>query len=343
MRRVAVVGAGYFARFQIAAWARIDGVELACVADPSETAQAWVAERFPEVAVVNDLEAALDTGSLDILDIATPPVSHAGLIRPALGKVPVVICQKPFCASLEEARGIIAEAEAARTTLAVHENFRFQPWYREVARLLAAGRLGVVQQARFALRPGDGAGANAYLDRQPYFRQMPRLLIRETGIHMIDVFRFLFGAPEGVYADLRRVNPVIAGEDAGIVILDLAGGGRAVFDGNRTLDHAATNTRLTLGELEIEGSNAALRLTGDGRLWLRNRGAVEWADHPHVFLDRDFGGDCVQAFQQHVLDALDGRGTIETLARDYLANLEVEATVYQSAAEGRRIALEDRA
>ncbi|MHA3977441.1 Gfo/Idh/MocA family protein [Halovulum sp. GXIMD14794] len=340
-RRVAVVGAGYFARFQIAAWARMDGVSLVCVADPAEAAQEWMAATYPEVPVVSDVEAALEMGPLDILDIATPPVSHAGLIRRALGRVPVVICQKPFCASLEEARGIIAEAEAAGTTLAVHENFRFQPWYREAARLLAAGRLGTVRQARFALRPGDGAGANAYLDRQPYFRQMPRFLIRETGIHLIDVFRYLFGAPEGVYADLRRVNPVIAGEDAGLVILDLAGGGRALFDGNRTLDHAAVNTRLTLGEMEIEGSEAALRLTGDGRLWLRDRGSVDWVEHPHVFVDRDFGGDCVQAFQQHILDAIDRSGAIETLARDYLANLEVEAMVYQSAADGRRIALEE--
>ncbi|MEO0915167.1 MAG: Gfo/Idh/MocA family oxidoreductase, partial [Pseudomonadota bacterium] len=31
--RVAVVGAGYFAQFQIAAWHRMAGIELAAVAD----------------------------------------------------------------------------------------------------------------------------------------------------------------------------------------------------------------------------------------------------------------------------------------------------------------------
>ncbi|MSU90529.1 gfo/Idh/MocA family oxidoreductase [Rhodobacteraceae bacterium 2CG4] len=336
-RRVAVVGGGYFARYQIAAWTRIAGVALTCVADGAAGARARVRAEFAGLPVVEDAEAALDLGPLDILDIATPPAAHAGLIRRALGRVPCVICQKPFCNSVEEARDITAEAEAAGTRLVVHENFRFQPWYREAARLLASGRLGAVAQARFALRPGDGAGADAYLDRQPYFRAMPRFLIHETGIHLIDVFRFLFGAPAGVYADLRRVNPVIVGEDAALVILDLAGGGRALFDGNRTLDHAAHDPRLTMGELEIEGAAASLRLTGDGRLWLRERGAAAWAEHPHVFVDRDFGGDCVQAFQQHVVDALDGRGGIETLARDYLANLEVERLVYQSAAEGRKI------
>jgi len=342
VKRVAVIGAGYFAAFQIAAWARMDGVELVCVADADAEARARAAAAHPGIEVVDGIDAALSRGPLDILDIATPPASHAGLIRQALGRVPFVICQKPFCTSLDEARTVADEAPQAGTGLAVHENFRFQPWYREAARLLAGGRLGVPQQARFALRPGDGAGADAYLGRQPYFRDMPRFLIRETGIHLIDVFRYLFGAPSAVYADLRRVNPVIAGEDAGLVILDLPGGGRAVFDGNRALDHAAANTRLTLGELEVEGSAASLRLTGDGRVWLRERGAAEWAAHPLAFTDRDFGGDCVQAFQQHVIDALNGRGAVETMARDYLANLDVERLVYLSAEQGRKIVIEEQ-
>ena len=42
---------------------------------------------------------------------------------------------------------------------------------------------------------------------------MPRLLIHETGVHYIDTFRYLFGTPTAVHADLRRCNPVIAGED----------------------------------------------------------------------------------------------------------------------------------
>ena len=35
-------------------------------------------------------------------------------------------------------------------------------------------------------RFGDGQGPRAYLDRQPYFQTMPRLLVHETAIHWID-------------------------------------------------------------------------------------------------------------------------------------------------------------
>ena len=67
------------------------------------------------------------------------------------------------------------------------------------------------------MRPGDGQCPRAYLDRQPYFQEMPRFFVFETGVHMIDVFRFLLGEVTGVFARLRRLNPAIRGEDAGLI------------------------------------------------------------------------------------------------------------------------------
>ncbi|MEM9228361.1 MAG: Gfo/Idh/MocA family oxidoreductase [Pseudomonadota bacterium] len=336
--RIGCVGAGYFAQFQLRAWHRMPEAHLVGVADQDPARLA--ALDLPHVAHHPGIASLLADHDLDILDIATPPATHASLIRQALGRVPVIICQKPFCASLAEAEAMVAEA--GDTILIVHENFRFQPWYREIRRLLNTGRLGRVLQARFALRPGDGQGEEAYLDRQPYFRDMPRFLIRETGIHFIDVFRYLLGEPEAVYADLRRVNPVIAGEDAGIVIFDLADGGRAVFDGNRNLDHAAENTRMTLGEMEIEGTDATLRLTGDGAIHIRARNGASWQRHPHTFDDIDFGGNCVEAFQAHVLAGLSGKAMLETRATEYLTNLRLEALIYASAQQGAKLPLPHR-
>ena len=97
----------------------------------------------------------------------------------------------------------------------VHENFRFSPWYREAKRLLDSGSLGTPHAISFRLRPGDGQGVDAYLSRQPYFQKMPRFLVFETAIHFIDTFRYLMGEVEAITARLRRINPVILGEDAG--------------------------------------------------------------------------------------------------------------------------------
>ncbi len=71
--------------------------------------------------------------------------------------------------------------------------------------------------------------------------------MHETAVHWIDTFRYLFGNPLAVYADLRQINPVIAGEDAGMILFDHPGGVRSLFDGNRHIDHAADNHRRTMG------------------------------------------------------------------------------------------------
>ncbi|WP_299141640.1 Gfo/Idh/MocA family oxidoreductase [uncultured Tateyamaria sp.] len=333
--RVACLGAGYFSQFHYDAWHRIADAQVvgACDRDAAR-AQATGAPAF------TDLAQMLTNTAPDLLDIILPPPAHAEAIRTALAHgVRWIICQKPFCTDMDEARAIVAEAEAAGATLIVHENFRFQPWYRTIKAALDAGRIGTVLNATFRLRPGDGQGPYAYLDRQPYFQQMPRFLIHETAVHWVDTFQYLFGPATHVYADLRRINPAIAGEDAGHVIFDHASGVRALFDGNRHLDHVADNLRRTMGEARVEGTEGVLDLGGDGAVTLRAFGAsaVQTLRGPDTW--DGFGGDCVHALQSHVAAAFAGAGTPENTARDYLTVIEIKDAIYASAQEGRKLAI----
>ena len=361
--QVVCLGAGYFARFHHDAWQRLDQVALVGIAD-SNSARAHDASleitraqktrskispaeqagsdtqgtQSPGVEAFNSLEAMLDKLSPQLLDIITPPHTHLESINAGINAgVTAIICQKPFCQSLHEARQAVELAKAADVVLVVHENFRFQPWYRAIAEQLNKGTLGEVQQVTFRLRPGDGQGTDAYLDRQPYFQTMSRLLIHETAVHWIDTFAYLLGPIEAVYADLRRLNPVIAGEDAGHVLFDFANGVRALFDGNRHLDHATHDPRLTLGEALIEGTTGTLSLNGDGSVCHRSFGQT---DSTIVLAARDwagFGGDCVHALQQHVINALTHGSTLENEAREYLRVMEIETAIYQSAEQERKI------
>ena len=235
--RVATIGAGFFSQFHRGSWVRIPDVELVAVAD-QDIARA----RETGFPAYTSLDEVLDAHTLDILDIVLPPPAHATAIEKALkAGIKHIICQKPFCTSLEEARAITAQAEAAGATLIIHENFRFQPWYRTIRKAIKDGKIGNVHQMTFRLRPGDGQGPDAYLDRQPYFQQMKQFLVHETAVHWIDTFRYLFGNPMAVYADLRPINPVIAGEDAGMGLFDHPGGVHTPFCGKPPLDHAADN------------------------------------------------------------------------------------------------------
>lgn len=336
---VAAVGTGYFSRFQYRAWARIPEVTLVGVCNRTLASAQAFADEFGIPVADDDLGRMLDRTKPDLLDIITPPETHLVAIRQAAARKIDVICQKPFCQNLVEAKEAVRLADGAGIKVTVHENFRFQPWHREIKRLLDGGLLGQVYQATFRLRPGDGQGPQAYLDRQPYFQKMPRLLVHETAIHLIDTFRFLFGDVEGVFAALRKLNPVIAGEDAGLIILDMASGVRCLFDGNRLSDHKASNRRLTMGDMLIEGEKGVLALDGDGRISFRPHGSNDSQVMSYAWEELDFGGDCVHAFQQHVVDSRLGLRTMENTAHDYLTNIIIEEAVYSSNAEQRRICL----
>jgi predicted dehydrogenase len=329
--RVVAIGAGYFSQFHYDAWSRMDDVELVGLCDLDAARAAEAAARWSVPQHFTEAADMIDRLKPDLVDIITPPAAHLALIRLAAERRIDAICQKTFCLSIAQAEQAVQTAEAAGTRLVVHENFRFQPWYAEIKKWLDAGRLGQVYQATFRLRPGDGQGADAYLGRQPYFQTMRRFLVHETAIHFVDTFRFLFGEVADVFADLRRLNPAIVGEDAGLVIFRHRNGVRAVFDGNRLVDHPAHNHRLTMGEMMVEGERAALRLDGDGNLFTRAFQSNAWEPVPFERSDAGFGGDSVYRLQRHVVDHLQGRGPIMNTARDYLANLMVEEAIYRSA------------
>ena len=334
MTRVAVIGAGYFGQFHYDAWSRMEDATLvaACALDGAEAA----AGKFGTTAF-RDVDEMLFAAKPDLVDITTPPGTHLDLIRQVSGSVRWIICQKPFCGNYEGATEAVEFASDHGLRLAVHENFRFQPWYREIRRLLDRGALGDVYQVSFRLRPGDGQGADAYLARQPYFQQMPRFLVHETAIHWIDTFRYLLGEVTSVNADLRRLNPAIAGEDAGVLQFAFASGARGLFDGNRLADHAAQNRRLTMGEMELDASGGSLKLDGDGTIRLREHGSNDWIEHEYDWVDRQFGGDCVYLTNRAILDAFRSGMPAETEASAYLRNIELEEAVYRSNAERRWI------
>ncbi|MDQ2916436.1 MAG: Gfo/Idh/MocA family oxidoreductase [Pseudomonadota bacterium] len=337
--RVLGVGAGFFSQFQYLGWRNIADVNCVAIVNRDQAKARALAERYGIPEVHGDLDAALDAVKPDLVDLITPPETHRAFVAKTIARGIPTICQKPFGTSYADATAIAEMADRARVPLVIHENFRWEPWYREAKRLIDARTLGALHSIAFRLRPGDGQGPRAYLDRQPYFQQMPRFLVTETAIHWIDTFRFLMGEVAAVYARLRRINPAIAGEDAGYVVFEYEGGATGLFDGNRLNDHVADNPRRTMGEAWIEGSAGVLRLDGDARLWWKPH---QQAESVHAYdrgPDDTFGGGACEWLQRHVVAHLLAGAPLENTARDYLANLRVQEAIYRSAAEGRRIEL----
>jgi predicted dehydrogenase/kynurenine formamidase len=329
------VGAGYFSRFHFDAWRRMDDVEIVGVCDTDLAKAKPGADLFPNAKPFTDAAAAMAELKPDFVDIITRPDTHLPLVELAAGDGRAIICQKPLADDFAAAQMIVATAQRQGSRLMVHENFRFQPWHREVRKLLDDGAIGHrLHGLTFRSRPGDGWGQDAYLARQPYFRQMPRLLIHETGVHFIDVFRYLAGEIREVYAVLRRLNPVIAGEDAGLLTFRFESGAVGVWDANRYNETTADDPRYTFGAMVVEADGGSLRLDDEGRLFIKPLGQPE-REHVYPHERRGFGGDCVYFTQRHFIDCLASGAEFETGGDEYLKTLAVEEAAYRSAASNR--------
>jgi D-apiose dehydrogenase len=339
--RVAMVGAGFFAQHQIAAWRYVPGAQVVAVCDQELGRAQTMAHSWPEAKAVDTLEPLLQAGAVDLIDIATPPAAHHPILTKAIEAGVPCICQKPFTKNLAQAKAITQLASQAKVALYVHENFRFMPWYRAIRSFIQAGMLGAVHNIAFRLRPGDGQGPQAYLDRQPYFQKLPRLLVMETGIHFIDTFRYLVGEVSAVYARLRKLNPHIQGEDAGYIVFEFENGVAGLFDGNRLNDHSSDDLRRTMGEMWLEGELGVLRMDGHGNLWFKPHLQAEVALSYDRGNPRAYGFGACEALQNHIADCLRKGAAPEISAAQYLRNLVIQEAVYASHVSGQRVVIDD--
>ena len=220
----------------------------------------------------------------------------------------------------------------------VHENFRWQPWYRKIKSIQQAGEIGEFTHIYFRTRTGDGWGENAYLDRQPFFRDYPRLLIYETGVHFIDTFRYLAGEIVEVFANLRRLNPVIKGEETGQVFFRFENGATAIWDANRYNEVESATPRYTFGEMRIDAMQGHLTLDTESNLRVKRLGEPGY-DADYARSNLNFASDCVYTTQRHFVDQFLSGADFESNGEDYLKTLRVVDAVYESARRGQVVKL----
>ena len=153
------IGAGYFSQFHYDAWRRMPEAEIVCVCDQDEAKAVRAAEQVGQAAAYTDVADSLNDFDVDFVDIITPPATHLSLVEAAAKCGRAIICQKPLAPEFAEAKQIVELAEKHGVRLMVHENFRFQPWHREIRRLIDAGAIGDrLHSLTFRSRPGDGSG-----------------------------------------------------------------------------------------------------------------------------------------------------------------------------------------
>src|SRR6185437_8369049 len=139
--KVALAGAGMISHYHLLAWSRLaEEVSLVAICDPDLARARHRAGEFGIAAAYATAEEMLAGEAIDALDIASPRETHAALVELAAERGIDVLCQKPLTPTLDEATALVRRL-GGTTRLMVHENWRFRPWYRQLASWLRAGEL----------------------------------------------------------------------------------------------------------------------------------------------------------------------------------------------------------
>ncbi len=322
MLQGAIIGCGFFGQIQLEAWRRMDGVRIVAAADADLSRAQISAPR-----AYTSAEDLLAREQLDFLDIATRPDTHLPLLRLALAHNIPTIIQKPLAPTLEEAQQMVALAKNHRVM--AHENWRWQPWRREVHRRLQAGDIGAPVAYRLTMTANDGAGPTPY-PNQPYFKNMPKLLMFESLIHPVDVARFYFGPIQRVFAVTRKRNPIIAGEDRAVLTL-VHENVEGIVDGHRFLLPEPPGPGMGIDD--IEGESGRLRAHASGDVYLNTELVYKNT------IETGYKGDSVKATQEHFIQCLRDNQPFETNLDDYIQSYAAVEAAYRSASEGKLIEL----
>ncbi len=186
--KIAVLGTGYWAQFQIAAWQDI-GCEVVAVWNRTLKRAQDTAERFKIPEVYETVEQLLEEAQYDIVDIITDAEVHEELVLAAAAKGKPVICQKPMSLDEESCQRMVDACEKAGVWYAIHENFRYQPQFQSLKQHMENASLGKVLHAHIQMRSPD----RDIIRKQPALGTMEHMALRDMGPHIFDVIRFLFG------------------------------------------------------------------------------------------------------------------------------------------------------
>jgi predicted dehydrogenase len=325
--RVGLVGAGWVTQHHLAGWARLGGrAEVVAIADPNPAAADARAAEFGIAGVFSNAAQMLEQADLDAIDIATPREFHAEAVRLAAAKGLAVLCQKPLAPTFAEAKALVAEVEG-RCRLMVHENWRFRPYYRDLARNLRDGRIGEVVQAQMTLLSSgliaDERGGLPALVRQPFVATLERALVMEILIHHIDTLRFLLGEMTLRYARLGHASPAMRGEDRAFLAFETAAGAPVSLLSNLSVQGQPPGL---VDRLVLIGSAGTLSLEGDTL-----RCAGPQPSERRYDMTACYAQSYADAIR-HFVDSLASGAPFETAASDNLRTLALVEAAYAEGA-----------
>ena len=322
----AILGAGRIGQVHARAVAATSGARLVAIADPVAAAAAAV--QAASGCDIRSIDAILASKDIDAVVICTPTDTHADLIERFVQAGKAVFCEKPVDLSVARVRACLTVVEAAKGTLMVGFNRRFDPDFMAVKAAIDAGHIGSVEMVTIISRD-PGAPPAEYITRSGG-------IFRDMTIHDFDMARWLLGEEVDTVQAAASVltDPAIGalGDfDSVNIILRTASGRQAIISNSR---------RATYGydqRIEVLGSKGmvAAENQAENRVTLADKAGYHSAPLLNFFMSR-YTAAYANEIASFVAALTQGTPT-PTTGMDGLLSLVLADAALKSVAESRTV------
>jgi UDP-N-acetyl-2-amino-2-deoxyglucuronate dehydrogenase len=335
--RVALVGCGRISKNHFDAIDKVDGIDLAGVADivPERAEAAGLAHGVPSF---DSLQSMLAGVGCDVVTVSTPSGLHPVLGIEAARAGKHVVSEKPVAISLAGADALIDACADAGVNLFVVKQNRLNPAIQLVKRAVDKGRFGRIHSANCTVR---WARPQEYYDQAPWRGTwaMDGGAFMNQASHYVDLIQWLAGPVESVVAMTATQLRKIEAEDSGAAVLRFRNGAIGVLDVTML-----TYPKNLEGSLTILGDRGSVKIGGTAvnrvETWLfedydDDDKLVEAAATapPSVY---GFGHE---GYYRNVVRVLQGDGVPDTNGVEGRKSLEIILAIYESARTGKAVAL----
>lgn len=302
---------------------RIEGAELAAIADSDAGRLADVKKQFPDVpAFYDDYIKMLDEGNIDGVIICSNNRDHLPIALECAKRGKHILCEKPLGPTVEQSQKIIDACGGGGVTLMTAFPVRFSPSIQQTRAMIQRGELGRViggAASNHGQMPGgwfvqkELSGGGAVIDHT---------------VHVVDVLRWMLeDEVESVYAEYdKRLHPELKVEDVGQLVMRFKKGAVVSLDTSWSRPKSFSIWGDVKIALKGEAGNVALDCFPQQ--------INHFDDRTMKHSGFNMGEDLDQLMVQEFVDAVrEGRAPLVT-GEDGLKAVEVAMAAYRSADAG---------
>ena len=341
---IGIVGGGYMGKAHAVAMSAVGAIfetglrpRLEMVAGSTPESSKRLAEKFGYRRAAADWQELVADPAVEAVVIASPQVTHRAIAETAFALKKPVFCEKPLGASLDDAKAMVAAAEASGSINMIGFNYIRTPASQFARKLIEDGQLGQITWFRgehtedFHSDPEAPATWRAQGEANG--------TMGDLAPHMINAARALMGPIGEVMAEIETVYPERGGikvtnDDQAHLMCRFENG----VMGHLFFSRVATGRKMGYA-YEINGTRGAIRFDQEDQnaIWLYR------ADGPEA--ERGFRKILAGPMHPDYLPFCQGAGhgtgyqdQIIIEAKDFLTAIETGRNVWPTFREGLDVA-----